>query len=124
MVPKYIDSCQYGEISMSLREYEMVVKAAVDPTRVRILKLREAGELCGCQIVAVLERSQSLCGKDAPPGEGMADWRSVNKAGQEERGAGPETGTGEYLRAGNDAPFPRGGEVRLLSPEGRRPWTR
>jgi len=48
---------------MSLREYEMVMKAAADPTRARILKLLEAGELCGCQIVAVLELSQSTVSK-------------------------------------------------------------
>jgi len=124
MVPNHIDNCQCEEISMFLREYEMLMKATADPTWVRILKLLEARELCGCQIVAVLERSQSLCGEDASPGEGMSDWRSVDKAGQEEGGAGPENGTGEYLRAGNDAPFRRGGEVRFLSPEGSRPWTR
>jgi DNA-binding transcriptional ArsR family regulator len=48
---------------MSLREYEMVMKAAADPTRVRILKLLEAGEMCGCQIVAILELSQSTISK-------------------------------------------------------------
>jgi len=48
---------------MSLREYEMAMKAAADPTRVRILKLLEAGEMCGCQIVAVLELSQSTVSK-------------------------------------------------------------
>ncbi|MGB7970340.1 MAG: metalloregulator ArsR/SmtB family transcription factor [Candidatus Deferrimicrobiaceae bacterium] len=48
---------------MSLREYEMVMKAVADPTRVRILKLLEAGEMCGCQIVAVLEMSQSTISK-------------------------------------------------------------
>lgn len=37
----------------------MAMKAAADPTRVRILELLEAGELCGCRIVAVLELSQS-----------------------------------------------------------------
>lgn len=48
---------------MSLREYEMAMKAAADPTRVRILKLLEKGEMCGCQIVAVLELSQSTVSK-------------------------------------------------------------
>lgn len=48
---------------MSLREYEMVMKAVADPTRVRILKLLEAGEMCGCQIVAILELSQSTISK-------------------------------------------------------------
>lgn len=48
---------------MSLREYEMAMKAAADPTRVRILKLLEKGKMCGCQIVAVLEPSQSTVSK-------------------------------------------------------------
>jgi len=48
---------------MSLREYEMVMKSVADPTRVRILKLLEAGEMCGCQIVAILELSQSTVSK-------------------------------------------------------------
>lgn len=44
---------------MSLREYEIVMKAVADPTRVRILKLLEGGEMCVCQVVAVLELGQS-----------------------------------------------------------------
>jgi ArsR family transcriptional regulator len=48
---------------MFLRDYEMVMKSVADPTRVRILKLLEAGEMCGCQIVAVLELSQSTVSK-------------------------------------------------------------
>ncbi|MBP2678641.1 MAG: putative Transcriptional regulator [Deltaproteobacteria bacterium] len=48
---------------MSLREYEMVMKSVADPTRVRILKLLEAGEMCVCQIVAVLELNQSTISK-------------------------------------------------------------
>mgnify|MGYP001169996970 CR=1 FL=1 len=48
---------------MSLREYEMVMKSVADPTRVRILKLLEAGEMCVCQIVAILELSQSTISK-------------------------------------------------------------
>ncbi len=48
---------------MSLQEYEMVMKSAADPTRVRILKLLEAGEMCVCQVVAVLELSQSTVSK-------------------------------------------------------------
>jgi DNA-binding transcriptional ArsR family regulator len=48
---------------MSLREYERVMKSAADPTRVRILKLLEAGELCVCQIIAVLEFNQSTISK-------------------------------------------------------------
>lgn len=48
---------------MSLREYEMVMKSVADPTRVRILKLLEAGEMCVCQVVAVLELNQSTISK-------------------------------------------------------------
>jgi ArsR family transcriptional regulator len=48
---------------MSLREYEMVMKSVADPTRVRILKLLEAGEMCVCQIVAILELGQSTVSK-------------------------------------------------------------
>ena len=48
---------------MSLRDYEVVMKSVADPTRVRILKLLEAGEMCVCQVVAVLELSQSTVSK-------------------------------------------------------------
>jgi len=48
---------------MSIREYEMVMKSVADPTRVRTLKLLESGEMCVCQIVAVLELSQSTISK-------------------------------------------------------------
>ncbi len=44
---------------MSLREYELVMKTVADPTRARILKMLEGGEICVCQIVAVLELGQS-----------------------------------------------------------------
>jgi DNA-binding transcriptional ArsR family regulator len=37
----------------------MVMKAVGDPNRVRILKLLEGGEMCACQIVSILELSQS-----------------------------------------------------------------
>ncbi|MBF0094829.1 MAG: winged helix-turn-helix transcriptional regulator [Alphaproteobacteria bacterium] len=37
-----------------LETYELVGKAVTDPSRVRILKLLESGELCVCQITAVL----------------------------------------------------------------------
>jgi DNA-binding transcriptional ArsR family regulator len=46
-----------------LRDYEAVLKAAADPNRVRILKMLETGEMCVCQIVAVLELSQSTVSK-------------------------------------------------------------
>ncbi len=48
---------------MSLRKYEAVMKAAADPTRVRILKMLEPGELCVCQIIAVLALSPSTVSK-------------------------------------------------------------
>jgi arsenate reductase/ArsR family transcriptional regulator len=37
-----------------IETFETVAKAVVDPSRVRILKLLENGELCVCQITAVL----------------------------------------------------------------------
>ncbi len=48
---------------MSLRSYERVMKSAADPTRLRILKMLEGGEMCVCQIIAVLELSQSTVSK-------------------------------------------------------------
>jgi DNA-binding transcriptional ArsR family regulator len=48
---------------MSLRQYETVMKAVADPTRVRILKMLEGGELCVCQIIAVLALSPSTVSK-------------------------------------------------------------
>ena len=48
---------------MALRKYEATMKAAADPTRVRILKMLEGGELCVCQIIAVLALSPSTVSK-------------------------------------------------------------
>ena len=48
---------------MGLRDYESVLKAAADPTRVRILKILEGGEMCVCQIIAVLSLGQSTVSK-------------------------------------------------------------
>lgn len=48
---------------MSLRKYEATMKAVADPTRVRILKMLERGELCVCQIIAVLALSPSTVSK-------------------------------------------------------------
>ena len=48
---------------MGLRDYETVLKAAADPTRVRILKILEGGEMCVCQVVAVLSLGQSTVSK-------------------------------------------------------------
>lgn len=46
-----------------LDQYEMVLKAAADPNRARILKMLEGGELCVCQVVAALGLSQSTVSK-------------------------------------------------------------
>jgi ArsR family transcriptional regulator, arsenate/arsenite/antimonite-responsive transcriptional repressor len=48
---------------MELRAYEGVMKAAADPTRVRILKILEGGELCVCQVIAILSLGQSTVSK-------------------------------------------------------------
>jgi DNA-binding transcriptional ArsR family regulator len=48
---------------MSLRDYERVMKSVADPTRVRILKLLEGGEMCVCQVIAILEFNQSTISK-------------------------------------------------------------
>ena len=48
---------------MGLRDYESVLKAAADPTRVRILKILEGGEMCVCQIIAILSLGQSTVSK-------------------------------------------------------------
>jgi len=36
-----------------LETFETVAKAVADPTRIRILKMLEGGELCVCQITTV-----------------------------------------------------------------------
>lgn len=46
-----------------MRDLEAVLKAVADPTRLRVLKLLEAGELCGCQIQEVLGLSASTVSK-------------------------------------------------------------
>jgi len=43
---------------MGLNRYGVVMKATSDPTRVRILKILESGEICVCQIIAVIQLSQ------------------------------------------------------------------
>lgn len=48
---------------MGLNQYETVMKAASDPTRVRILKILESGEICVCQIIAVVQLSQPTISK-------------------------------------------------------------
>jgi len=46
-----------------MRDYESVFKAAADPTRVRILKILEGGEMCVCQVIAILSLGQSTVSK-------------------------------------------------------------
>src|SRR4030042_7062904 len=46
-----------------LNDYQSVFKAVADATRARILKMLTLGELCVCQIVAVLGLSQSTVSK-------------------------------------------------------------
>jgi len=46
-----------------LRDFEAALKAAGDPTRTRILKLLEPGELCVCQVQAVLGLAPSTVSK-------------------------------------------------------------
>lgn len=42
-----------------MRDYESVLKAAGDPARARILKLLEGRELCVCELIEILDLSQS-----------------------------------------------------------------
>lgn len=46
-----------------IEQFEMVAKATGDASRVRILKMLEAGELCVCQITAVLDLSPATVSK-------------------------------------------------------------
>jgi len=46
-----------------MRDFEAALKAAGDPTRTRILKLLEQGELCVCQVQAVLGLAPSTVSK-------------------------------------------------------------
>ncbi|MBK1665241.1 ArsR family transcriptional regulator [Rhodospirillum rubrum] len=46
-----------------LETFETVAKAVADPNRVRILKLLESGELCVCQITAVLDLAAATVSK-------------------------------------------------------------
>ena len=46
-----------------LETFEIVAKAVADPSRVRILKLLEGGELCVCQITAVLDLAAGTVSK-------------------------------------------------------------
>ena len=48
---------------MGLKQYKSVMKAVSDPTRVRILKILESGEICVCQVIAVIQLSQSTISK-------------------------------------------------------------
>lgn len=46
-----------------MRDLELALKAAADPTRTRILKLLERGPLCVCQVRAVLGLAPSTVSK-------------------------------------------------------------
>lgn len=46
-----------------MRELELVLKAAADPTRTRILKMLEGGGLCVCQVQIVLGLAPSTVSK-------------------------------------------------------------
>ncbi len=46
-----------------IETFETVAKAVADPSRVRILKLLEGGELCVCQITAVLDLAPATVSK-------------------------------------------------------------
>lgn len=46
-----------------LETFETVAKAVADPSRVRILKLLEGGELCVCQITTVVELAPATVSK-------------------------------------------------------------
>jgi arsenate reductase/ArsR family transcriptional regulator len=46
-----------------MRDLELALKAAADPTRTRILKLLERGGLCVCQVQAVLGLAPSTVSK-------------------------------------------------------------
>jgi len=46
-----------------LEAFEIVSSAVADPSRVRILKLLEPGELCVCQITAVLDLAPATISK-------------------------------------------------------------
>ena len=46
-----------------IEQFEMVAKAAGDASRVRILKMLEVGELCVCQITAVIDLAPATVSK-------------------------------------------------------------
>lgn len=46
-----------------LETFETVAKAVADPSRVRILKLLECGELCVCQITTVMDLAPATVSK-------------------------------------------------------------
>ena len=46
-----------------LETFEIVAKTVADPSRARILKLLEGGELCVCQITAVLDLAPATMSK-------------------------------------------------------------
>jgi ArsR family transcriptional regulator len=55
--------CKQGRREGVLFDYVTVMKAAGDRTRARILKMLQQGELCVCQLMAVLGLSSSTVSK-------------------------------------------------------------
>lgn len=51
------------EVTAVLEAFEIVAKAVADPSRARILKLLEGGELCVCHITAVLDLAPATISK-------------------------------------------------------------
>ena len=46
-----------------MRDFVLVAKAIADPTRVRVLKMLQAGEMCVCEITEPLGLAQSTISK-------------------------------------------------------------
>ncbi|WP_242390526.1 ArsR/SmtB family transcription factor [Pararhodospirillum photometricum] len=70
-----------GSVGCMLEIFEIVAKAVADPTRVRLLKLLEGGELCVCQITAVLDLAPGTVSKhlSALKGAGLVQQRRDGK---------------------------------------------
>jgi ArsR family transcriptional regulator len=64
-----------------MRDFENALKAVGDPTRTRILKLLEEGDLCVCQIQAVLGHATSTVSKHLSilKGAGLVEDRRAGK---------------------------------------------
>ncbi|MTJ83437.1 MAG: winged helix-turn-helix transcriptional regulator [Telmatospirillum sp.] len=64
-----------------LENFETIAKAISDPSRVRMLKLLEGGELCVCQISAVLDLAAGTVSKhlSALKAAGLVQMRRAGK---------------------------------------------